>query len=546
MNILEKLQKINERWMEMMLRKNFFNQWFQKEKSSPQANHSSPSSSDPIPFFRDLKRNINYIQKTFGNSTDLVIRTVQIGKEKKIPASVVYIDGLVDTEVIQDHIIESLIQEFSHMDLHLDDQSLIESLRNIILSVSQLKEVDDLNKMVSTMLSGNTILLIDGLQIGLIMSTQGGKDRGVSEPDSQTVIRGPREGFTEKLRINTSLIRRRIRNPNLWLETMTIGNITRTEVSIMYIQGIANEKVLKEVRKRLKQIDIDGIFESGYIEELIQDKTYSPFPTVYNTERPDIAAANLLEGRIAILVDGTPFVLLAPALFVQFYQSAEDYYQRADYSSAIRFIRLISFFLALLAPSIYISVTTFHQEMMPPILLMSIAEQREGVPFPAFVEALMMEISFEILREAGIRMPRAVGHAISIVGTLVIGLAGVEAGLVSAVMVIVVSITAISNFVIPSYSMAVSVRLLRFALMVLAASFGLYGIALGLFLITVHLCSLRSFGFPYMSPLAPFVSDDHKDTFFRFPQWGLITRPRLMSQRKKTIPSSPKEKGGKP
>ena len=229
----------------------------------------------------------------------------------------------------------------------------------------------------------------------------------------------------------------------------------------MFIKGIVNDKVVEEVRKRLDRIDIDGILESGYIEELIQDETYTPFPTVYNTERPDVIAAGLLEGRIAILVDGTPFVLLVPALFTQYFQSAEDYYQRSDFG-LLRMLRYLALFIALLGPSLYIAITTFHQEMLPTALLISLAAQREGVPFPAFIEALMMEVTFEILREAGVRMPRAVGQAVSIVGALVIGQAAVEAGIVSAAMVIVVSITAIANFSFPSFNMAISIRILRF------------------------------------------------------------------------------------
>ncbi|MED4797818.1 spore germination protein, partial [Priestia megaterium] len=268
---------------------------------------------------------------------------------------------------------------------------------------------------------------------------------------SQTVVRGPRDSFTETLRTNTALIRRRIKSPKLWIESQQIGEFTKTDIALVYIDGIADEQVIQEVKERLSKIDIDGILESGYIEELIQDEDYTPFPTMHNTERPDSVAAGLLEGRIAILVDGTPFVLMVPALFIQFFQAAEDYYQRADISTLIRLMRYMAFFLALLTPSAYIALTTFHQEMLPFALLISIAAQREGVPFPAIIEAFIMEITFEILREAGVRLPRAVGSAISIVGALVLGEAAVQAGLVSPAMVIVVSITAISNFVSPVY-----------------------------------------------------------------------------------------------
>lgn len=324
------------------------------------------------------------------------------------------------------------------------------------------------------------------------------------------------------------------------LEMKQIGTVTQTDVGIMYIKGIANDEIIKEVHTRLDRINIDGILETGYIEELIQDKFLTPFPTLFNTERPDVVAADLLEGRIAIFVDGSPFVLTVPVLFIQFFQAAEDYYQRADIAFLLRVLRFVSFFIALLLPSLYIAITTFHQEMLPTQLLISLASQREGIPFPAFVEALVMEVTFEILREAGVRMPRAIGQAVSIVGALVIGQAAVEAGIISAAMVIVVALTAIASFVFPAFSMAISVRILRFAFMMVAATFGLYGITVGLIALVLHLSSIRSFGVPYMSPFAPFVTADQKDANFRFPHWGLFSRPRFISQQNVIRENSPK------
>jgi len=298
---------------------------------------------------------------------------------------------------------------------------------------------------------------------------------------------------------------------------------------------------LNEVRNRINKIRIDSILESGYIEELIQDEPYTLFPTIYNTERPDSVSAGLLEGRIAILVDGTPFVLLVPALFIQFFQSPEDYYQRADISSLIRILRYVAFFLALLTPSLFIAITTFHQEMIPPALLISIVAQREGIPFPALIEALIMELTFEILREAGVRMPKAIGTAISIVGALVLGEAAVQAGLVSPAKVIVVSITALASFISPSYNLAMTVRILRFIFMLLAATFGLFGVALGLLTMLLHLCSLRSFGIPYMYPLAPFNLSGQKDTLMRIPIWRMFKRPKLISSKNSVRQQNPKD-----
>jgi spore germination protein KA len=372
---------------------------------------------------------------------------------------------------------------------------------------------------------------VDWYTKGFAIGMKGGKDRGVQEATSENTVRGPKEAFAESLRTNTALLRRKINDQNLWFETKKIGSVTKTNVTIAYINGIVNEKVVEEVRRRLDRIEIDGILETGYVEELIQDETYTPFPTIFNTERPDVTAANLLEGRVAIFVNGSPHALLVPSLFIQFFQTAEDYYQRADIVSLLRILRFIGFFIALLGPSLYIAITTFHQEMLPTPLLINIAAQREGVPFPAFIEALMMEITFEILREAGLRMPKTIGQALSIVGTLVIGTAAVDAGIVSAAMVIVVAITAISSFMVSSFNLAISVRMLRFIFMGLAASFGLFGIIVCLIALSIHLCSLRSFGVPYMAPLAPFNLADQKDVLFRLPHWGLFSRPRLINQK---------------
>jgi len=481
-----------------------------------------------------LKDNIGYIQKSLGGSTDLVIRELRVGRDGEHKAAVLFIDGLTDKKFITDSILDSLMLDIKASDTAKTVSSasdVVQALKDYVLTAGDIQDVADYETLFDAVLTGSTVILIDGHAQGVAAGTQGWEKRGVTETNTESTVRGPREGFSESLRTNTALIRRKIKNPKLWLETKEIGHETRTSVGIMYIKGIANEKIVEEVRSRLDKIDTDSILESGYIEEFIQDEVLTPFPTVYNSERPDVIAAEILEGKVAILVDGTPFVLIVPALFVSFLNSADDYYHRADISSLIRILRFVAMFIALLGPSLYVAVTTFHQEMLPTQLLIGLAAQREGVPFPAFVEAIMMELAFEILREAGLRMPRTIGPAVSIVGTLVIGSAAVEAGIVSAAMVIVVSTTAISSFVFPSYSMSNAFRMLRFPLMGLAGSFGLFGILAGIIAIVLHLCSLRTFGVPYMSPFAPFVPVDQKDAIIRMPHWALFSRPRLISQR---------------
>ncbi|WP_029192070.1 spore germination protein [Paenibacillus elgii] len=498
----------------------------------------------------DLSLNLLKVKGLTGNSPDIKVRLFQ-GEAAvcHIQMAILYIDGLVDAHVINNDILKSFMSDSEkEVDQVRAVPDTIALIKNRILAAGSLKDVHSINNLMSDLFAGNSVLLANGWNQGISISAAEWKQRGVEEPSSQTVIRGPKEGFTENISTNITLLRRKIKNPNLWIVTRIIGRVTQTDVAILYINGIANDKVVKEILQRLDSINTDSILESGYLEEFIQDKTFTPFPTMINTERPDSVAGALLEGHIAILVDGTPFVLLAPVTFFHFLQASEDYYQRFDIASFLRILRYFAFIVSMLLPSLYIAITTFHQEMLPTTLLISLVAQKEGVPFPAFVEALLMETTFEVLREAGVRMPRAIGPAISIVGALVLGQAAVQAGLVSAAMVIVVSFTAISNFVIPAFNMAVAARLIRFALMLLAATLGLFGIMSGLIAILVHMAGLRSFGIPYLSPVAPFIANNLKDVFIRVPLWAMFTRPRLIShknivrQGRNLQPSPSKEK----
>jgi spore germination protein KA len=492
--------------------------------SPDQRQQNWEDATSEIPINTCMSTNVDWIMKRLGDSTDLMIRRFQIGERQSYSAAALFLEGISDANKLLEALAAAMRdQTVQESDVPpVDWEALIQRL---ILPAGSVKKADNMTAVLQALLFGDTVFLIDGLNYALLGGSRKLEDRGIEEPSNEPVVRGPRDGFNETLRTNISLIRRRIKDPNLWMETLQIGRSTQTDVSFLYMNGIASPKVIDEVRKRLKAIDIDSVLESGYIEEFIQDKTFTLFPLVYTTERPDVVAAELLEGRVAILVDGTPFVLIAPAMLIQFLQASEDHYQRWDFATFIRLIRYASLGITLLAPALYIAITTFHQEVLPTQLLMSLAAAREGVPFPAFVEAVLMEITFEILREAGVRMPKTIGQAVSIVGTLVIGQAAVEAGLVSPAMVIVVAITAISNFVLPSYSIAISFRMLRFLMMILAATLGVFGILLGLFLMVFHLCGLVSFGLPYMNGIAPFHLNDQKDVILRVPRWAMFTRP---------------------
>lgn len=461
-----------------------------------------------------IKEDLQYLKDIYKDCYDVVFHGFETNDQKN--AVIIYIQGLSNTEEINENVIKPLL---------LNKWTTDDEFPKI--SVSEIKKNTTYNECIQAICSGQPLLMIEGekevLSFGLVKSDT----RSIEEPVGESVIRGPREGFTEVISVNTSLLRRKVRSPQLKMQQLTVGKHTQTSIAIVYINGLANINLINEVKQRIDGIDIDGILESSYIEELIEDVPMSPFPQILSTERPDTVVANLLEGRIAILIDGTPFSLILPVTLFSFLQSAEDYYERYLISTMIRWIRYVFFSISLLLPSFYIALVTFHQEMVPTVLLISMASAREMVPFPSLIEALFMEITFEALREAGVRLPKQIGSAVSIVGALVIGQAAVQAGLVSPAMVIVVSITGVASFMIPSYNLGFAIRILRFPIMILAGTLGILGIMLGLCGIVVHLCKLRSFGVPYLSTLAPIHIDQLKDTIVRSPFWKLNTRPRL-------------------
>jgi spore germination protein KA len=493
-----------------------------KRQSDNYRQMQDPQKPEDLPILRNYQDNIERLKEELGNSADFTFRDFKFGKNR---GTTVYVDGLADNKLISDFYMESLLEEMED-----NSSDSFQALADKAVGLGNISIITNWNQVYESLLSGNTVIFLDGYNKGINVDTKKWEKRSITEPSTQLAIQGPKDSFTETLRTNTALLRRRIKSPNLWLESMKLGTVTQTDIGIMYIKGIANEKIVGEVKARLNRINLDAVMDAGYIEQLIEDQTWTPFPTTNHSERPDVITSHLLEGRVVIIMDGTPFVISVPALFIQFFQAPDDYYQRFDISTGIRLLRILAFFIALVGPATYIAATTFHQEMIPTSMAIAIAAQRENVPFPAFVEALIMEVTFEILREAGLRLPRAVGQAVSIVGALVIGQAAVQAGIVSPVMVIVVSITAIANFSTPIFTMAIAARLIRFALMGFATILGVYGIMLGLIFMTIHLCGLRSFGIPYMMPLAPFNSKNQQDVFIRFPIWAMQNRPQFISK----------------
>lgn len=490
-----------------------------KQNRDEDDNGASQEEESPTPLHSRLQENQEFLEELFKDSSDFVIREFEIEKSRK--AICIFVDGLVDTAQVNMMLKALMIDEGNLGGTNQISMSTLPS--------SQITEVDNFRDLVRSILAGDTGILIEGNKKGLVLGLRGGEVRSVAEPETEKVVRGPREGFVENLRTNTALVRRKLRTPRLKMKPMIAGNESNTNLVVSYIEGIADPNVVEEVVGRLQKIQIDAILESGYIEELIQDSTNSPFPQVQYTERPDAVAASLLEGRVAIFIDGTPFVLIVPTTFWQLMQASEDYYERYQIATLIRWLRYAFLLISLFTPSLYIAVTTFHQAMLPTPLLLSIAAAREAIPFPAVVEAFIMEIAFEALREAGIRLPKMVGQAVSILGALVVGQAAVEAGIVSAPMVIIVSLTGIASFTIPRYNASIAFRMLRFPLMVAAALFGIYGIVVGGMFILGHLANLRSFGVPYLSPTGPLSADDLKDVVIRAPWFAMKKRPEFLS-----------------
>ncbi|MCL6601571.1 MAG: spore germination protein [Paenibacillus sp.] len=500
-----------------------------KQKSNQKKTFIDPpvnSVPAPQPLDSSLKTNLQEISSRIGKSSDVVVREFTNRSLNSLSMAFIYIDGLVNSETLNRGVLQPLMENITSESDSISAAQTITLIQDQMLPVGGVKECLTIENMLGLLFEGYTLILLDGISTGLAADTSGWEKRSINEPTSQGVIRGPKEGFTESLRTCTSMMRRRLKTPDLRIEQYKIGQRTQTGVALIYIQGLASEQVLTEIRRRLDSINTDGILESNYIEEFIQDGGLTPFPTIQNTERPDAMAGGILEGQVGIIIDGTPFALLAPSTFFSFFQSSEDYYQRFDISSFLRLIRYSAFFVSMLLPALYIAVTTFHQEMLPTTMLVSLASQREGVPLPALAEALLMEITFDVLREAGVRMPRTIGPAISIVGALVLGQAAVQAGLVSAAMVIIVSFTAISNFVIPSLAIANSIRLIRFIMMLIAGALGLFGIMSFLIVLLIHTAGLRSFGVPYLSPVAPMAPRYLKDVFIRIPLWNMAIRPK--------------------
>lgn len=473
--------------------------------------------------------NLKALRDYFHLCEDVVSRELLLNLSSPTRAFIIYADSLCDPVMINESILKSIMQENFVQTQEIDTTKAgpPQIILQRLLANHQAQLVSNLSQLERFVLNGYLALVIEGYSTAIVAAVQGFEQRAVNEPSTEQNIRGPRDSFVENLAVNISLLRRRIRTNSLKFETMTLGKLSQTKVTICYIEGIVNEKTVEEVKARLTKINTDSIMDSGNIEELIGDEPFSLFPLTQNTERPDKTAASLCEGKIAIVVDNTPSVLILPCTIISLLQASDDYYNNHIFATFIRMGRFLAINIALLAPAITVAVFSNNAELLPLVFLTTVAGARVDLPFPISVEIILMEFTFELLREAGVRLPKTVGQAISTVGGLVIGQAAVSAGIVSPITVIIVSITAIASFTFPDYGLGTSIRILRFFLIILSSFLGIGGIVFGLMLILFHLSGLRSFGVPYLSPLAPLSLRDLKDSFVRAPWWAMSTRPRL-------------------
>ena len=461
------------------------------------------------------------LAKSVGHPADMVIRPVPSAE-----VEVVYLVTMVEPERVEDRLLGSLVTAGR---VPAGTGDLLEWLQQH-LRVGAIKQAASLTDANRELMDGMAILCTPAAGF-FVADVQGAEHRPPQEPETEAVIRGARDGFTETLQTNLSLIRVRLRDPELCVEERRLGTRSRTKVALVYHPEFVSPDVLNELKKRLESIRIDALLESGHLEEWIEDTPWSPYPQVQTTERPDKVVAALMEGRIAILLEGTPFVLLVPAVMASFFQSLEDYSQRWLSGTLLRLVRISALGVSILAPSFYVAMTIFNPELMPLKMALSLAASREGIPFPIVVEALLMEAMVELLREAGTRMPKPLGQALGIVGGLVIGDIAIKARVVSPIMVIVVGLTALGSFAIPSYEAALTTRMLRFPMVIITGLFGITGLTGFVLLIFAHLCTLRSFGVPYLTPLAQLSYREWGDTLVRAPVRYLLHRPGTYTRR---------------
>lgn len=533
--------------------------------SSPEENESDLSSNESD-YTNTTAKNINssisenqkYLEKVYNTklSTDIVIRDFNVLVQNvRYKAFLIFIDGMVDSNLINDFVLQPLMlrnnaNSYDGKQKKLVSEDIINNVKiknyenkkisksnltafvyNNLLPQNSVKKVEDFSDVLSAVNMGDCVLFIDTIAEAYDIDVKGFKQRGIEAPTNEVVVRGSQESFVENLRTNTSILRRLINNENLVLESVKVGKITKTNVTIGYINGITNKKLVAEVKYRINNLDIDYLISSGQLEQLIQDKPNSIYPQMMATERPDKVVNYLFDGRVCVLVNGSPYALILPGVFVDFMSSPEDFNLKYQFANLGKIIRLFSLLLSVLLPGLYIAITNYHHELLPTELLFTIAASREAVPFPIVVEILLMEISFELIREAGVRVPTPLGPTIGIVGAIVLGDAAVSASLVSPILIIIVAITGICSFSIPDYSLNFTFRISRFSYIILGYLAGFLGIAAGIFVQMILMCNLKTFGTDYLDPVP--INKRSISTYFVLPIWKRDRKSGFVHPQKK-------------
>ena len=529
--------------------KNFFKYTPTKEYnfsipvSKPDSAEKNENSQSQKHIYNSIEQNLNYMKSEYNQliNSDIVFRDFYItAKNVEYKSLLVYIDGMVDTNLINNYVLKPLMLKninntFDNNIQEYNNKLFVKKIKNVNLSdyiytnlipQNSVKKEEYFEDTISGINSGNCVLFVDSLNISFDIDVKGFKQRGVEQPQKENIIKGPQEAFVENIRTNTSLLRRIVNNQNLIIENLSVGKINKTKCAICYMQNITNSDLVAEAKFRLSNLSVDTIISSGQLEQLIQDDTQTGIPQILSTERPDKCVNGLMQGRIVILLNGNPYALIAPAVITDFLSSPEDSNLNPVFANFLRFIRILALIITLLLPGIYIAVSSFHQEILPTELLFSIFASKESVPFPIIFELLIMEIAFELIREGGLRSPSAIGSTLGIIGALILGEAAVSANIVIPFLIIVVAITGLASFAIPDFSFGFHLRMYRFIFILLGFTSGFLGIGLGIYFYISLICSLKSFGVNYTSTLfseyspiglkyfvPPFWKQEHRSTF---------------------------------
>ena len=511
------------------------------------------SQKDPESVFPSLSVNLDFLKVKYNTliNSDIVVREFTLtARNRQYGAFLIYIDGMVDTKIINDFVLEPLMlrnraNSYDGNETRIVSEAisnnitvrkvkkfdLVDYIYNSLVPQNAVKKKKSFNDILPDINMGNCLLFVDTIDTAFSIDAKGFKQRGVDSPKNETVIRGAQEAFTEAIRTNTSMIRRFVNNENLVIESLSVGKVTKTKCAVCYMKDIANDDLVAEVKYRLNNLDIDTIISSGQLEQLIEDNSKCSLPQMLSTERPDKAANHILSGRVVVIVNGSPYVLIMPCVFVDFLSSAEDPNLKFQYANLLKFVRLVAFFITLLLPGLYVAITNFHQEIIPTELLFAIVASRESVPFPIIVEILAMEISFELIREASLRVPSPIGTTIGIIGALILGQAAVEASIVSPILIIIIAITGITSFAIPDFYLSFHLRIARFLYIIAGFLAGFLGIGIVLFVHLILLCSLKSFGVSYLAAYIPATSKNNK-AYFMPPFWSREKRPDFLNSKR--------------